>query len=172
MKKTVLLILSFVVILFSGCMGTPNEITNPPEIENEQNEHNEQKFPSVFSFENMEISVEEIIETTQLEFNDGDTKIKLTNSDGKYLVANYMVKNNESFQIDIDHSVEISVIDVSGQVHYGEYYEYKTGKENIKIGPGEEKIVSFVCDFNLEGKPDIITFKYKGKSYDLKAEVE
>lgn len=169
MKKTLLLILCFVIISLTGCMGTSNEITTPPQVENEANE---QKLPSAFSMGNLEILAEEIIETVQVDFNDGGTKVKLTNKDGKYLVVNYKIKNKESYEIDIDHSAEVSVTDFNKKVHYGEYYEYQTGKENITIKPGEEKIVSFVSDMEIEEKPDIITFKYKGKSYDLKAEVE
>ena len=164
MKRRVFLVLCLIFVILTGCTGTPSEVLVPPEIENEQ------KLPSKFSLDSLEISAEEIIETIQVDFHDGDTKVKLTNSDGKYLVVNYKIKNNESFDIDIDHSVEIAVADVYGNFHYGEYYEYKTGKENIKVGPNEEKMVSFVCDLEIEEKPDVLIFKYKGN--EKKIEVE
>lgn len=169
MKKILLLILCFVIISLTGCMGNPSEITVPPEVENEENE---EKLPSVFSFDNLLISLEEIIETIQVDFNDGGTKVTLTNNDGKYFLANYKIKNNESYEIDIDHSVEVTVTDISGNIHYGEYYEYQTGKENITVKSGEEKMVSFICDIGAEEKADFITFKYKDKVFIKKAEVE
>lgn len=166
MKKVMLFILCLSMLFICACTKTPSLPVESPA------EENVNSLPAVFSLYNVEISVEEIIEAVQLEFNDNGTKIMLTNKDGKYLVANYKIKNNESFDIDIDHSVEISVTDVYGKVHYGEYYEYETGKENIKINAGEEKMVSFVCDLETEEKPSILTFKYKDKVYEQKIEVE
>ena len=168
MKKVILTVLVIAVCL-AGCNRTPSGTVEPPFSENEEVK---QELPLSFSLDKLDLTVEEMFETTELNFTDGDTIVRLTNNDGKYFVVNYVIKNNGSFDIDIDHSAEVFVTDVTGKVHYGEYYECKTGKENIEIKPGEEKTVSFVTDLEIKEKPDIITFKYKGKSYEIKAEVE
>lgn len=166
--KKVFLVLLLIVVFLAGCNKTSMGTVEPPYSENEETK---QELPLSFSLDKLDVAVEEMAETIELNFTDGDTRVRLTNKDGKYFIVNYAVRNNGSYDIDIDHSVEVFVTDVTEKVHYGEYYEYKTGKENIQIKPGEEKTVSFVSDMDIKEKPDSVTFKYKGKSYELKAGV-
>ncbi|MBE7028913.1 MAG: hypothetical protein E7405_01540 [Ruminococcaceae bacterium] len=165
MKKILVLILCLGVIFISGC-GDKNEVTkNNLEPNENKAETVTNEFPDNFSLGNAQITFNEIKEMKNIEFDGGDTKIKLNNNDGKYFVLNYLVKNNEEYDIDIDHSVEIEILCDDNKTYFGEYYKTKTGDENVNIKTGQTEEVTFVCDVNLDLKPLKVTFKYKGETY-------
>ena len=162
MKKIFCLILVLLICL-TGCM-TVTDISEEPVADVPSKEEN--VLPEDMELGNLKFTAEEISEALYVEFEDNGTKVKLTNSDGKYFLVNYTVENNEAFEIDIDHSLEVTVIDEKGEVHYGEYYEYGTGKENITVKPTEKANALFVSDMAVDTKIKTVIFKYSDKKYE------
>lgn len=161
--KKILILLLIVVTVFTSCGR--ESVSDEPEISPIQNEI---EFPVDFILGNIDVSLTEISESENVIFNDNGTKIKLNNRDGKYILVSYSVKNNESYEIDIDHSVEVFLRNDKAEMYFGEYYENKTGRENIIIKPGKTTDVLFVCDGESEFKYEEIVFRYNQNEYILK----
>lgn len=166
MKKYICLILSFVVLFLTSCAKSEEIVDIPNEEEIGGEVSSKPQFPKDFSFEGAKITVEEIIETKNIEFNEGKTTVKLNNNRGKYIRVNYSLSNNEAYDIDMDHSVEVIIV-CKGEMLYGEYYENKTGKEQLAVAPGEKKDISFICDVDGDADVEKIVFEYKNKSLEL-----
>lgn len=161
MKK--ILILLFVVLFFTSCAGNPVTDNSEIPVRTEKT-----VFPVEFTLENIDVSLSEISEGESVEFNDSGTKIKLNNQDGKYILINYSVSNNETYDIDIDHALEVFLKSSKSEQLYGEYYESKTGRENVTIKPGKTKNILFVCDVDSEFEYEEVVFKYNQKEYVFK----
>ncbi|MBE7019986.1 MAG: hypothetical protein E7411_00945 [Ruminococcaceae bacterium] len=162
MKKIIISILLLSLCL-TGCM-TVTEIPEEPDVNVPQKEEN--VLPKDSKLGNIVFSVEEISEALYVEFEDNKTKVTLSNSDGKYYLVSYTFENKESFDIDIDHSVEILLIDEKDEVYMGEYYENKTGKENITVKSGEKVNALFVSDMPVDTKIKTVIFRYLDKKYE------
>ncbi len=166
MKKNICLILILLFCL-TGCM-TVTKIPQEPISDIPVKEEN--ILPAGVELGNINFGAEEISESLYVEFEDNGTKVKLTNSDGKYFLVNYTVENKETFEIDIDHSLEITLIDEKGDVHYGEYYELGTGKENITVKPTEKANALFVSDMAVDTKIKTVIFEYAKEKYEYNLE--
>ena len=163
MKKISLLLICLIIFIISGCQK-PANVTDTPS--NEESQVN--TLPTAFSLGNLDISLKEIMETKKVEFSEGDTKVILDNKDGKYYIAVYTINNNESYDIDIDHSVDVSILCDDNKVYYGDYYENKTGRENVTISKGETKEVMFVCDLEISSSFKELNFKYNNEEFNYK----
>ena len=155
MKKILCILLALVVVL-SGCAKAPE---TEKTVETPTGE--ESLLPENSAIGSLTVSVIGTSEALYTEFEDNGTKIKLENNDGKYFLVNYTLENKEEFEIDIDHSLEVILVDTEGKEHLGEYYEYPTGKENAVIKPGETGNIMLVSDLELGDKIKTVILKYK-----------
>ncbi len=162
MKKIFCLIF-IIVFCITGCMINTEK---PEEIEPEINVTEEDLLPEEKELGNIKFSIEELSETLVVEFDENGTKVRLNNNDGKYFLVNYILENNESFEIDIDHSLEVILIDEKGEKHYGEYYEYETGRENPTLKSGGKANVLFVSDMSIDTKIVTVVLKYSDAKYE------
>ena len=161
MKKILYLVLVLIIIL-SGCAKAPE---TEKTVETPTGE--ESLLPENSAIGNLNVNVIETSEAIYVEFEDNGTKIKLENNDGKYFLVNYTLENKEGFEIDIDHSLEVILVDSEGGKHFGEYYEYPTGKENINIKPDETGNIMFVSDLEQDDKIKTVILKYKDNQIEF-----